>query len=839
MQNVIVIKGAREHNLKNIDLTIPREAITVITGPSGSGKSSLAIDTIYAEGQRRYVESLSAYARQFIDQLRKPDVDYIEGLSPSISIDQKTVNRNPRSTVGTITGIYDYMRVLYTRIGRQFCYSCGSSISKQDSQNIINSVMSLPEGNRIQILSPIVRDRKGEYKKELQEMRREGFIRARIDGEMTDLTHDISLKKQKRHTIEIVIDRLIIKPGVERQLKEAIETALGYSDIVTINLLSEKRDIIFSKTAVCHACGISYPDINPMFFSFNSKQGACPACNGLGLLNIDEDSVEIEDRTYCKNCNGLRLRREALSITIQNTSIAEFARMPVKDALPFIDTLSLTDREMTIASRVLKEVRDRLIFLNRVGLGYLTLDRSSLTLSGGEAQRIRIATQLGSSLTGVLYILDEPSIGMHPKDCTRLLESLSSIKEAGNTIIVVEHDEETIRWSDHVIDMGPGAGLRGGWVTASGTPGEIAGNMNSLTGKYLNGTLSIDIPSARRKPKDFIRILGAQEFNLNNIDVDIPVGAFTCVTGVSGSGKSTLIVEVLYKTLVKKLYGGRITPGRHKGIAGADKIDRIINVDQSPLGKTPRSNPATYTGIFSFIRNLFSQVSDAKIRGYSASRFSFNVSGGRCDSCGGDGLIKVAMHFLPDVYIPCDVCKGKRYNRETLDILYKGKNIAGVLDMTISEAHQFFAAIPSIRQKLEILEDVGLGYLQLGQPASTLSGGEAQRVKLSKELGKKATGNTLYILDEPTTGLHFADIQKLLNVIGSLVDSGNTVIVIEHNLDVMKSADYIIDLGPEGGDEGGRVIAKGTPEEIIKNPTSYTGKFLKDKLRRPSPVRAA
>jgi excinuclease ABC subunit A len=839
MQNVIVIKGAREHNLKNIDLTIPREAITVITGPSGSGKSSLAIDTIYAEGQRRYVESLSAYARQFIDQLRKPDVDYIEGLSPSISIDQKTVNRNPRSTVGTITGIYDYMRVLYTRIGRQFCYSCGSSISKQDSQNIINSVMSLPEGNRIQILSPIVRDRKGEYKKELQEMRREGFIRARIDGEMTDLTHDISLKKQKRHTIEIVIDRLIIKPGVERQLKEAIETALGYSDIVTINLLSEKRDIIFSKTAVCHACGISYPDINPMFFSFNSKQGACPACNGLGLLNIDEDSVEIEDRTYCKNCNGLRLRREALSITIQDTSIAEFARMPVKDALPFIDTLSLTDREMTIASRVLKEVRDRLIFLNRVGLGYLTLDRSSLTLSGGEAQRIRIATQLGSSLTGVLYILDEPSIGMHPKDCTRLLESLSSIKEAGNTIIVVEHDEETIRWSDHVIDMGPGAGLRGGWVTASGTPGEIAGNMNSLTGKYLNGTLSIDIPSARRKPKDFIRILGAQEFNLNNIDVDIPVGAFTCVTGVSGSGKSTLIVEVLYKTLVKKLYGGRITPGRHKGIAGADKIDRIINVDQSPLGKTPRSNPATYTGIFSFIRNLFSQVSDAKIRGYSASRFSFNVSGGRCDSCGGDGLIKVAMHFLPDVYIPCDVCKGKRYNRETLDILYKGKNIAGVLDMTISEAHQFFAAIPSIRQKLEILEDVGLGYLQLGQPASTLSGGEAQRVKLSKELGKKATGNTLYILDEPTTGLHFADIQKLLNVIGSLVDSGNTVIVIEHNLDVMKSADYIIDLGPEGGDEGGRVIAKGTPEEIIKNPTSYTGKFLKDKLRRPSPVRAA
>ena len=839
MQDVIVIKGAREHNLKNIDLTIPREAITVITGPSGSGKSSLAIDTIYAEGQRRYVESLSAYARQFIEQLRKPDVDYIEGLSPSISIDQKTVNRNPRSTVGTITEIYDYMRVLYTRIGRQFCYKCGAPISKQDSLNIIGSVMSLPEGNRIQILSPIVRDRKGEYRKELQEMRREGFIRARIDGEMTDLTHDISLKKQKRHTIEIVIDRLIIKPGVERQLKEAIETALGYSDIVTINLLSEKRDIIFSKTAVCRACGISYPDINPMFFSFNSKQGACPACNGLGFENLFEDSVEIEDRMYCRSCNGLRLRREALSIRIQDTNIGEFARMPVKDALLFIDALNLTDREMTIASRVLKEVRDRLTFINSVGLGYLTLDRSSLTLSGGEAQRIRIATQLGSSLTGVLYILDEPSIGMHPRDCSKLLESLSSIKEAGNTVIVVEHDEETIRWADHVIDMGPGAGIRGGWVTASGTPADIARDKNSLTGKYLNGTLSIGIPAVRKAPDDFIRILGAQEFNLNNIDVDVPLGAFTCVTGVSGSGKSTLVVEVLYKALVKKLYGGRVTPGRHKGIEGTGRIDRIINVDQSPLGKTPRSNPATYTGIFSFIRNLFSQASDAKIRGYSASRFSFNVSGGRCDSCGGDGLIKVAMHFLPDVYIPCDVCKGKRYNRETLDISYKGKNIADVLDMTISEALPFFAAIPSIRQKLEILEDVGLGYLRLGQPASTLSGGEAQRVKLSKELGKKATGNTLYILDEPTTGLHFADIQKLLNVINSLVGSGNTVIVIEHNLDVMKSADYIIDLGPDGGDKGGRVIAKGTPEEIIKNPLSYTGKFLKDKLRGFSPARVA
>jgi excinuclease ABC subunit A len=833
MQDAIVIKGAREHNLKNIDLTIPREAITVITGPSGSGKSSLAIDTIYAEGQRRYVESLSAYARQFIEQLRKPDVDSIEGLSPSISIDQKTVNRNPRSTVGTITEIYDYMRVLYTRIGRQFCYSCGTPISKQDAQNIIRSVMTLPLGNRIQILSPIVRDRKGEYRKELQEMRREGFIRARIDGEMTDLTRDISLKKQKRHTIEIVIDRLIIKPGVERQLKEAIEAALGYSDIVTINLLSENRDIIFSKAAVCHTCGISYPDINPMFFSFNSRQGACPACDGLGFENLDEDSTEIEGQPVCRSCSGLRLRREALGIRIQDINIGEFARMPVKDALMFIDTLSLTGRELAIASRVLKEVKDRLVFLMDVGLGYLSLSRSSLTLSGGEAQRIRIATQLGSSLTGVLYILDEPSIGMHPRDCSRLLNSLSSIKETGNTILVVEHDEETIRWADLVIDMGPGAGLRGGWVTASGSPEQLAKSTTSLTGKYLNGSLSIGIPSARRNPKGFIHILGAGEFNLKNIDVNIPLGTFTCVTGVSGSGKSTLVLEVLYKTLSKKLYGGLVSPGRHKGMEGTEKIDRIINVDQSPLGKTPRSNPATYTGIFSFIRNLFAQVSDAKIRGYSASRFSFNVAGGRCDSCGGDGLIKVAMHFLPDVYIPCDVCKGKRYNRETLDIAYKGKNIADVLEMTISEALEFFSAIPSIRQKLEVLEDVGLGYLQLGQPASTLSGGEAQRVKLSKELGKKSTGNTLYILDEPTTGLHFADIQKLLNVISSLVEPGNTVIVIEHNLDVIKSADHVIDLGPEGGDEGGRVIATGTPEEIAGNPASHTGRFLKEKLKSP------
>ena len=839
MQDFIIIKGAREHNLKNIDLSIPREALTVITGPSGSGKSSLAIDTIYAEGQRRYVESLSAYARQFIEQLRKPDVDFIEGLSPSISIDQKTVTKSPRSTVGTITEIYDYLRVLYTRIGKQYCYNCGSMITKQESLDIMHSVMSLPEGSRIQILSPIVRDRKGEYRKELQKMRREGFIRARIDGEIMDLTHDITLSKHKRHTIEIVIDRLIIKPGIDRQIKDSIETALGYADTVVINLLAENRDILFSKTAVCLHCGISYPEINPMFFSFNSKQGSCPRCNGLGFENIDEDSTELEEYKYCRLCNGMRLRKEALSIKVQGTNIGEFAQLTVKDAVFFLKNLTLTEREQVIASRILKEVKDRLHFMEKVGLDYLTLNRSSLTLSGGEAQRIRLATQLGSSLTGVLYILDEPSIGMHPRDCRKLLESLSSIRDAGNTVIVVEHDEETIRWADYIIDMGPGAGLRGGWVVASGRPEEIVRNNNSVTGQYLNGSLSIDIPFRRREPKDFIRIIGAREFNLKDISLKLPLGTFTCITGVSGSGKSTLVFEILFKALSRELYGSKSIPGRYTEIQGVDKVNRVISVDQSPLGKTPRSNPATYTGLFSFVRELFSQVPDSRIRGYSASRFSFNLTGGRCESCAGDGLIKVEMHFLPDVYIPCDACKGKRYNRETLEIQYRGKNIAEVLEMTISEALQFFSSIPPIRRKLEVLEDVGLGYLQLGQPASTLSGGEAQRVKLSKELGKAKKGHTLYILDEPTTGLHFVDIQKLLTVINSLVDSGNTVIVIEHNLDVIKSADYLVDLGPEGGDEGGRVIAEGTPEQVSANPDSYTGRFLKDKLTHLAYARVA
>jgi excinuclease ABC subunit A len=649
---------------------------------------------------------------------------------------------------------------------------------------------------------------------------------------MTDLTHDIGLKKQKRHTIEIVIDRLIIKPGIERQIKEGIETALGYSDVVIINLLPENRDILFSKTAVCLRCGISYPGVNPMFFSFNSSQGACPKCNGLGFENIDEDSTEIQGYKTCRLCNGLRLRKEALAIKIQDMNIGEFGQLSVKDALPFIDTLNLTPRERTIASRILKEVRDRLLFMQKVGLDYLTVNRPSMTLSGGEGQRIRLATQLGSSLMGVLYVLDEPSIGMHPRDCIKLLESLSAIRDAGNTVVVVEHDEETIRWADYIVDMGPGAGLRGGWVVAAGSPKQIEKNERSVTGRYLTGALSIDVPVKRKKPGYFMRIVGAGEFNLKDISVDIPLGIFTCVTGVSGSGKSTLVLEILFKALCKEIHGSELIPGRYKEITGIDKISRVASVDQSPLGKTPRSNPATYTGVFSYIRELFAQVQDSRVRGYSASRFSFNLTGGRCESCKGDGLIKVEMHFLPDVYIPCDICKGKRYNKETLEVRYKGKNIAEVLDMTISEALQFFSSIPPMRQRLEVLEDVGLGYLQLGQPASTLSGGEAQRVRLSKELGKSSKGNTLYILDEPTTGLHFADIQKLLVVINRLVDSGNTVIIIEHNLDVIKSADYIIDLGPEGGEEGGRIVAAGTPEEVSLTPGSYTGMFLRNKLLR-------
>ncbi|MCL4475621.1 MAG: excinuclease ABC subunit UvrA [Nitrospirae bacterium] len=843
MQDRIIIKGAREHNLKNVDVTMPREKITVITGPSGSGKSSLAIDTVYAEGQRRYVESLSAYARQFLDQLQKPDVDFIEGLSPSIAINQKTVTRSPRSTLGTITEIYDYMRVLYTRIGRPFCYNCGGPISTRDVRSIIDSVMSMPQGTRLQVLAPIVRDRKGEYRRELAEMRSEGFVRARIDGRMVDLTEEITLRKQKRHTIEIVIDRLIIKHGIEKKIKSAIDVALGYSDTVMINLVEEEKDIPFSKAMACLSCGISFPEINPRLFSFNSGYGACPLCHGLGVSGLEKgiDPFRAADNggdadlspemlKPCKSCGGMRLREEALSIKIQDMNIGEFSRLTVDGALSFVNRLALTERERTIASRVLKEVKDRLSFLIKVGLGYLTLDRMSLTLSGGEAQRIRLATQMGSSLTGVLYVLDEPSIGLHPRDCTKLLESLSSIRDAGNTILVVEHDEETIRWADHVIDIGPGAGARGGWIVAEGTPSDIQDNERSVTGKYLKGELAIPLPMRRRRPADFIHITGAQEFNLKNIDVHIPLGTLTCVTGVSGSGKSTLIIEILYKALMKSIHKSVVTPGKHRALTGADKIDNVICVDQSPLGRTPRSNPATYAGVFSPVRELYAQVQESRIRGFSSSRFSFNVPGGRCEKCHGGGLLKVAMHFLPDAYVQCDTCKGRRYNKETLNIKFKGRDISEVLSMTVSEALEFFASIPAIKQKLEILEDVGLGYLQLGQPAPTLSGGEAQRLRLSRELAKRATGNTLYILDEPTTGLHFIDIQRLLDVLNSLVDRGNTVIVVEHNLDVIKSADYLIDLGPEGGENGGRLIAAGTPEDVSRNPHSHTGRFLRQKL---------
>lgn len=833
MQKFINIKGAREHNLKNIDISIPREAITVITGPSGSGKSSLAIDTIYAEGQRRYVESLSAYSRQFLEKLQKPDIDFIEGLSPSIAIDQKTVNRSPRSTLGTITEIYDYLRVLYTRLGKAFCYNCGSEISTQESVNIVNSVLSLPEDTRIQLLAPIVKDRKGNYRKELQEMRNEGFVRARIDNVMTDLTHDIILEKKKRHTIEIVIDRIILKKGINRQVKISIDTAFKYSDTVVVNLVRENRDIMFSKATACLRCGISYPEINPRFFSFNSKSGACPDCNGLGFENLDEYSTDLSGQRFCRNCHGFRLRKEALSIKFHGMHIGEFCRMSAIEALSYLKRCELSERESIIASRILKEIDDRLSFIVKVGLGYLTLDRPSLTLSGGEAQRIRLATQMGSSLTGVLYILDEPSIGLHPRDCIKLLESLSSIRDADNTVIIVEHDEETIKWADHIVDMGPGAGVNGGWVVAEGTPVQIQDNIKSLTGRYLSGSLSIEMPVKRRTLTDFIHIKGASEHNLKNIDVRIPLRSFTCVTGVSGSGKSTLILDILYSALHKKFFGKDslvAPPGKYREITDIDSLENVISVDQSPIGRTPRSNPATYTGVFSFIRDLFSLLQDSKVRGYKTSRFSFNVTGGRCESCLGNGLLKVEMHFLPDVYVLCDKCKGKRYNNETLDIRYKGKNIAEVLDMTVSEALLFFENIPQIYRKLEILEDIGLGYIRLGQPATTLSGGEAQRIRLSRELGKRSAGNTLYILDEPTTGLHFVDIQRLLDVINMLIAKGNTVVVIEHNLDIVKSADYIIDLGPEGGEQGGMVISEGTPEEVSNNPDSYTGQFLKNKL---------
>jgi len=927
----IQIKGAREHNLKNIDVEIPRNQLVVITGLSGSGKSSLAFDTIYAEGQRRYVESLSSYARQFLEQMDKPDVDTIEGLSPAISIEQKTTSRNPRSTVATVTEIYDYFRLLFARVGHPHCYRCDREITAQTISQMADAVAALPEGEKAQILAPIVRDRKGEHKKEIQQLRQKGFIRIRVDGKIIDLSEEIALDKNKRHTLEVVIDRLVIKPGMLRRLADSIELAVQMGGgIVTV--LGEGRELLLSERMACIACGISYPEIEPRIFSFNSPHGACAACGGLGTtMDIDPERVvpnptlslrsgairpwerrssvfyyqmlealaehygfdlrmpfseispehrrillhgsgrepirfyyerdgrreyyhkpfegvipnlirryketdssyirsEIEEymgRKPCPVCNGDRLKPESLAIKIEGKSISEVTRFSIREAADFIAHLQLSPKEWQIAERVLKEIRERLGFLVNVGVDYLTLDRSAGSLSGGEGQRIRLATQIGSSLTGVLYILDEPSIGLHQRDNVKLLSALRRLRDIGNSVLVVEHDEETIESADWVIDMGPGAGLAGGEIVAQGTPQQIKGSPSSLTGRYLSKELTICVKRNDRRAKGHLRVVGAKENNLKSIDVEFPLGLFTCVTGVSGSGKSTLVFDVLYKNLEQRFYRSSDRPGACDGIEGVERIDKVINIDQSPIGRTPRSNPATYTGVFAFVRDLFAQLPESRVRGYRPGRYSFNVKGGRCEACQGEGLIEIEMHFLPDVYVVCEECKGQRYNRETLDVLYRGKSIAQVLELTVDQAAEFFSSVPYIRSKLETLRDVGLGYIHLGQSATTLSGGEAQRIKLSRELSRRATGQTLYLLDEPTTGLHFADIQKLLDVLNRLVEVGNTVIVIEHNLDVIRNADWIVDLGPQGGSQGGEVIAAGPPEEVAKADHSATGNYLR------------
>ncbi|SHE29203.1 excinuclease ABC subunit A [Desulfofundulus australicus DSM 11792] len=931
MLEKIVVKGARVHNLKNIDVEIPRGKLVVLTGLSGSGKSSLAFDTIYAEGQRRYVESLSAYARQFLGQMDKPDVDYIEGLSPAISIDQKTTSHNPRSTVGTVTEIYDYLRLLFARVGRAHCPSCGRPISRQAVEQMVDQLMALPEGTRLQILAPVVRGKKGEHQKVLEEIRRNGFPRVRVDGEVRDLAEGVQLDKNKKHTIEVVVDRVIVRPGVARRLADSLETALGMAGGVALAAVVDGPEMLFNENFACPVCGISLPEIAPRLFSFNNPYGACPTCTGLGVRReIDPDLVipdrrksiaegaivgwfrgtnayaclealaekygfslstpvaelteeqlnkilygtgtdkilvnfrdasgrrqqylatfegvinnisrryrettspyireEIErymsDRP-CPACGGARLRPEALAVKLGGLSIVDVTRLSIKEAREFFRRLELTERERLIARQVLKEINARLGFLINVGLDYLTLDRAAGTLSGGEAQRIRLATQIGSGLTGVLYILDEPSIGLHQRDNRRLLDTLLHLRDLGNTVIVVEHDEDTIRTADHIIDIGPGAGEYGGRVVAQGTLQDILNSPESITGQYLSGRRFIPVPAVRRKPGGkVLQVLGAAEHNLKQIDVTFPLGVFICVTGVSGSGKSTLVNEILYKYLARELHGSRVQPGTCREVRGIEHLDKVINVDQSPIGRTPRSNPATYTGVFNDIRDLFASLPEARMRGYKPGRFSFNVKGGRCEACAGDGIIKIEMHFLPDVYVPCEVCKGRRYNRETLEVKYKGKNIADVLDMTVDQAAEFFRHIPKIYRRLKTLQDVGLGYIRLGQPAPELSGGEAQRVKLATELSRRSNGRTLYILDEPTTGLHMADVHRLLQVLHRLVEAGDTVVVIEHNLDVIKTADYIIDLGPEGGDGGGRVVACGTPEEVARVKESYTGQFL-------------
>ncbi len=939
MAQEIKIKGAREHNLKNIDLTIPRDKLVVLTGLSGSGKSSLAFDTIYAEGQRRYVESLSSYARQFLGQMEKPDVDYIEGLSPAISIDQKTTSKNPRSTVGTVTEIYDYLRLLYARIGIPHCPKCGKEISKQTIDQIVDRVLSLEEGTRIQVLAPVVRGKKGEHKKILEDARKNGYVRVKVDGEMRELSEDITLKKTFKHNIEIVIDRLIIRDSILKRLTDSIETAFALTgDYAMVEVIGGET-MNFSQNYACDDCGISLQELAPRMFSFNNPYGACPLCDGLGSLSkIDPQLViadenlpllkgaiygpgfaapEIEDsmvhmyyvslmkhygidfdtpfkdlpedfkhkvlfgtgeekikmeysrdgssRSYyapfegvvttmerryhetnssyakwelekyinvikCYKCKGARLNDEVLAVTINGLNIYELTQLPIRKEMEFIDNLQLTDRQLMIASQVIKEIKARLQFLLDVGLDYLSLSRSSGTLSGGEAQRIRLATQIGSGLTGVLYILDEPSIGLHQRDNDRLIGTLKHLRDLGNTVIVVEHDTDTMCAADHIVDIGPGAGIHGGYVVGQGTVADLIKSPDSMTGKYLSGELKIEVPAVRRKPTGWIEVKGARENNLKNINVKFPLGVITCVTGVSGSGKSSLVNEILYKQLAHDLNRARIRGGAHKAIVGKEQLDKIIDINQSPIGRTPRSNPATYTNVFNDIRELFASTADAKARGYKSGRFSFNVKGGRCEACAGDGIVKIEMHFLADIFVPCEVCKGKRYNRETLEVKYKGKNIYEVLDMTVDEAVEFFAAIPKIKRKLETLQDVGLGYIKLGQSSTTLSGGEAQRVKLATELSRRGTGRTIYILDEPTTGLHTADVHKLVDVLQRLAEGGNTVVVIEHNLDVIKTADYIIDMGPEGGDNGGTVIARGTPEEVARCENSYTGIYLKKYL---------
>ncbi len=831
-QNYILLKGVRQHNLKNFDLTIPRNKIIVITGPSGSGKSSLAIDTIFAEAHRRFLQSLPIESRIIFEQFQKPEIDYIEGLSPAISIDQKTISKSPRSTVGTITEIYDYLRLLYSKIGKPFCPKCGRELITQDINQMTDTLLKLPVGTKIQILSPIVIEKKGEHKTEIEKAKAEGFIRARIDGKILDLTGEILLDKNKRHNIELVVDRIIIKEKYKKQIKRALELSLKYSNTVIVNVVENNKDIIFSSMLACPSCGISLPNIEPRLFSFNSKYGACPKCRGIGYENIEEEEEALEniELELCTLCQGDRLRKEALAIKINDKNISEISKLSLDDLYLFLNNLNLSSYERKISDRILKEIFIKLGFLQKIGISYLTLNRPSFSLSGGEAQRIRLATQLGSHLSGVLYVLDEPSIGLHPRDCYKIIESLNELKKMNNTLIIVEHDEFTIQNADIIVELGPSGGKEGGYLINLSSPHELIHNPESITGRYLSNINSIPIPQRRRKPTGYLHIKGAGAYNLKNIDVKIPLGVFICITGVAGSGKSTLVFEILYKALLKKLYKSNVTPGKFNSIEGIENIDKVVYIDQNPIGKTSRSTPATYTGVMTEIRNLFALLPEAKVRGFSKSRFSFNLSDGRCESCQGDGTKKIKMHLLPDVYVLCDTCKGRRYNEETLKIKYKDKNICDVLNMTVTEALDFFSSIPKLKNKLQLMEDIGLGYISLGQSATTLSGGEAQRVKLAKELSKKPTGKTLYILDEPTTGLHMIDIERLLSIIQKLVDLGNTVIVIEHDLDIIKCADYIIDLGPEGGDSGGYLVAEGSPEEIAMNEKSYTGQFLKKKL---------